>query len=165
MWSKSKKKEIRVVHLHMSTPVNSFNTECNEANARRSDNTRKTWSVLKDVGGSWQEDDDILISNIVIFHVEKPFSGRDKDLRFLHVLTLCGVWLGKRDGASQEESPKLDRTLSILIISASTRGLTGGKQSSSISSLWGSGKPAQTHNTQPSSIHSKFLKGHHRTRW
>lgn len=72
-------------------------------------------------------------------------------LRFLHDLSLFGVWWGKSGGASPEESPKLDRTLSILIISASIRGLTGSKQSFSIPSPRASEAPEQT-NTHTHSL-------------
>lgn len=57
---------------------------------------------------------------------------RQLDSRFLHVLAPCGVWCGTK-GASLGDSPKPDRTLSIRIISTSTRGLTEDKQSLSTS--------------------------------
>lgn len=76
-----------------------------------------------------------------------------KHLRFLHVLTLWGVWWGT-GGVSPVDSPKLDKTSSILIISASTRGLTEGKPSSSTAPRYRSESPAQQKKQkQPFLIH------------
>lgn len=70
-----------------------------------------------------------------------------KHLRFLHVLTLWGVWWSS-GGVSPVDSPKLDKTSSILIISASTRGLTEGKPSSSTAPRYRSESPGHTQKKQ-----------------
>lgn len=90
--------------------------------------------VLKKLGTSMHDQ----CSHMVHPHTQQANS------RFWLVFIIFGIWLLRSGGVSHDTSPKLDRTLSILIISASTRGLTSCRLSSSKPSLWGSGEQRHT---------------------
>lgn len=86
---------------------------------------------------------------------------RQLDSRFLHVLALCSVWC-RTKGASLGGSPKPDRTLSVLIISTSTRGLTKDKQSLSTTPPGCSGNTRKNKNNENThkNFQKHFLRGH-----